>query len=466
MHIFKRNNTYYYKLVIPKDLQKLLPLKRIRFSLHTKCKMKAITLASSYTSKYYTLFFQLRSGIFTEAEMNTLIKHGLYLNVSHISLNKVNKNLPITHTLQELSAMYSNDKIITNAWTTKTLKTYQFVFKVFSKVVNVKAEVNNITRAELQTFKATLIQLPPMKQSYMGLTINQIFELNLHPLANATAQKYLGYIVSLFKWCELEGYVNKSVASGLNIKDDKNKGIGRVPYSIDDLNVLFTQSTLYTKDLNMSLLEHPERIFLPLISMYQGMRLNEIAQLYTKDIRIIDGVYCIDINVNSDDKRLKNKSSARVIPIHNELIELGLIEYVKRQKKLNKVRLWSELTLGLEGYGTNFRKWYGVYNRKCITTDRTKTFHSFRHLFTHTLKQISLSYNIDHFALKYILGHSSSSDVTIDVYTHGYNIKDLAEVINKLKYDGLEIEDTKSQLKYNANFKKKQVKMLQIINKL
>ena len=165
--------------------------------------------------------------------------------------------------------------------------------------------------------------------------------------------------------------------------------------------------------------------------------MNEIAQLYTKDIRLIDGVYCIDINKKSPDKRLKNKSSARVIPVHKELVSLGFISYVKRQEKLKEVRLWTELSLGLEGYGTNFRKWYGVYNRKSITIDRTKTFHSFRHLFTNTLKQLSLSHSIDHFALKYILGHSSSSDVTIDVYTHGYNMKDLAEVINKLKYDGL-----------------------------
>lgn len=440
MYIYKRNQTYYYGLSIPHDLKILIPLKEIRFSLHTTTKKEDIHSSSILTSNYYKLFSQLRSGLHTQEESKTLINRRLYLNINQLNLNT--PRVPI-HTLEELSNKYSEDKMITNTWTDKTFKAYTSVFSVFSKVVNVKQDIKSITRAELQSFKAVLLKLPPMKSNHIKLTIEEILSLNLKVLGVATSQKYLSFIVSLFKWCEVEGYINKSIASGLIIKDDKHKKESRVHYSIDDLNILYTKSLLYTKDLHKVISQHPERVFLPLISMYQGMRLNEIAQLYTDDVRLIDGVYCFDINLNTPDKRLKNKSAPRIIPIHKELIELGFIDYYKKQKKMKKVRLWSELSLGLEGYGTNFRKWYGIFNRKHITEDKTKTFHSFRHLFTHTLKQRSLSENIDHFAIKYLLGHSVSSDITVDVYTHGYNMKELAEVVNKLRYEGLVLDELK-----------------------
>lgn len=445
MHILKRKNTYYYKLKIPKDIKHLIPKNEIRFSLHTHLKRDAIHLSSMLTSKYFTLFSKIRTGLYTEEEFLYSISDEFYLNLNQLNLNNRQTIKPIKN-LKELSRKYSEDKLLTKSWTTKTFKAYTFVFMVFSKVINTNQDINRITREDLQRYKSILIKLPIIKPHQHKLSLEEILLLDNKIISTSTAQKYLSYISSLFKWCEEEGYVSKSVASGLFIKNDKNKESPRVPYSTTDLKSLFYQSTLYTKDFNKTLSEHPERIFLPLISMYQGMRLNEIAQLYTDDIKLIDGVYCIDINTNTTDKRLKNTSSTRLIPIHDELIELGFIDYFKKQKKLKRVRIWSELSLGLEGYGTNFRKWFGLFNRKQITRDRTKTFHSFRHLFTHTLKQISLKEDIDHHAVKYLLGHSVANDITMSVYTHGYNMKDLAEVLNKLHYKGLVLDELKIKL--------------------
>ena len=438
MHIIKRNRTYYYKLKIPIDLQRLIQVNEIRFSLRTNVKRDALLISSNYTNKYYTLFSQIRSGIYTEDEVIKLINTGLYQNLNQLNLKKVKESLPNIYTLEELSYKYSKDKVLTNAWTEKTHKAYLFVFKVFSKIIDVSKDITKISREELQEYKAILTKMPVIKPHQHNLTLNQLLKLNQNVISTSTANKYLNYIISLFKWCEVEGYVSKSVAVGLSIKEYKTKE-SRIPYSLDDLKILYTSSPVYTLDLDKVLSEHPERFFIPLISMYQGMRLNEVSQLYIDDIKVIDGVYCIDINRSTSDKRLKNQASVRVIPIHKELIKLGFIDYVKEQQKLNKVRLWSKLSLGLEGYGTNFRKWYGVYNRTYITKDSTKTFHSFRHLFTDTFKQISLKENIDHYAIKYLLGHSFKDDITMDVYSHGYNMKDLSNVLNKLQYKGLDL---------------------------
>ncbi len=58
---------------------------------------------------------------------------------------------------------------------------------------------------------------------------------------------------------------------------------------------------------------------------YTGCRISEITPLTTKDYRQIDGVWCIYIN---DDgvRTIKNEASRRNIPIHHELIALGVLE--------------------------------------------------------------------------------------------------------------------------------------------
>ena len=46
-----------------------------------------------------------------------------------------------------------------------------------------------------------------------------------------------------------------------------------------------------------------------------------------QDIKEIDKIWCIDINRNTNDKKLKNASSEKVIPIHPKLIELGFLNF-------------------------------------------------------------------------------------------------------------------------------------------
>jgi len=58
--------------------------------------------------------------------------------------------------------------------------------------------------------------------------------------------------------------------------------------------------------------------------MFQGMRMNEICQLYKEDIKKIDNIWCFDINRDRD-KSIKNDDSIRIIPIHQSVIDSGFI---------------------------------------------------------------------------------------------------------------------------------------------
>lgn len=70
----------------------------------------------------------------------------------------------------------------------------------------------------------------------------------------------------------------------------------------------------------------------PLISLFSGMRMGEVLQLYTIDVKVDDGILYFDINGDGDDKSLKTLSSLRTIPVHPELLKIGLMDHVERMR--------------------------------------------------------------------------------------------------------------------------------------
>jgi integrase len=79
--------------------------------------------------------------------------------------------------------------------------------------------------------------------------------------------------------------------------------------------------------------------WLPLIGLYTGARINEVCQLNPQcDIRQEHGIWVFDITEASESdarvkKSVKNKPSRRLLPIHSQLINLGLLAYVKSRKE-------------------------------------------------------------------------------------------------------------------------------------
>ena len=62
--------------------------------------------------------------------------------------------------------------------------------------------------------------------------------------------------------------------------------------------------------------------------LYSGARPGEIAQLHVADMREQHGVWIMHITAEGEGgKRTKTKGSMRVVPVHSELIRLGLIKH-------------------------------------------------------------------------------------------------------------------------------------------
>ena len=70
------------------------------------------------------------------------------------------------------------------------------------------------------------------------------------------------------------------------------------------------------------------------------------------DIKQQDGIWVINLTNDSEDKSVKTVSGNRVVPIHPQLIDLGLLDYVEEIKSSGETKLFPNLRRGkITNYG-------------------------------------------------------------------------------------------------------------------
>ena len=119
-----------------------------------------------------------------------------------------------------------------------------------------------------------------------------------------------------------------NVISGISEVDGTKKTERKAykPFDKEYLLEIFNPKHDFFKD-------NPDMFFSCLIGLFTGARVNAAATLQYKDIKIVDGIECIEIIEDCPKiKKLKNEDSERIVPIHNQLRDVGFIDYVNRKK--------------------------------------------------------------------------------------------------------------------------------------
>jgi integrase len=316
--------------------------------------------------------------------------------------------------LSELVEDYKRDKLAAKRWTPKTQDENLAVYKLCIDIIG-DLPISEIGEDEALTYFETMQKLPPNMNkmpAYKGKTIAEIIALNPTPMAARTINKSLERISSLFKFATLKPKydLRYNPFSGRSL--DESDGQQREPFTNDELARLFGAA------------EHAQRQYttaysywLPIMGLLTGARLNELCQLHLADFEVVGGIHCINIKDAGEGQRLKNKNAKRLVPIHDKLIEVGLIRYVDRLRAQGHDRLFPTLKLTDEGYGKMPSRWFGRFKERCGIMDKhTKVFHSFRHTFISTL----LDNDVEETAIAPIVGHDGKL-ITGQVY---WNVKD------------------------------------------
>lgn len=194
--------------------------------------------------------------------------------------------------------------------------------------------------------------------------------------ARTTIRMRISNLQKLISYSIRKGYMSFNPAHGLKLTLGAEKE-SRIPFSKDELHKIFK-------------LEMPprERLLFS-IAVTTGMRLDEITLLTWDNIKEEDGITYFDLT--TEKYKVKNKGSARKVPVHPS------VSLPKRATG----RLF-DYKLNRDGK-TSDASWTSSQLIRQVTTDERKVFHSFRHTFKDLMRDAGVPSDVH----DYITGHSS-----------------------------------------------------------
>jgi integrase len=305
--------------------------------------------------------------------------------------------------------------------------------------------LGKLDRGMCVKFKDDIRKLPRNRskiQQYRNLDFHEQVSLNVDEkdrISTTTVNNILGYVSSFMKWSRINGFVEVNFFEGMKLKKQIRQRDERDRFTEKELKKIFQKHNYieFTEVENHKYSNY----WTPLISVFSGMRLNEICSLYLDNIiqEKVNGrkkIWCFNILEEPDrpDKHLKTLSSKRVVPIHDTLIDLGFIEFVELLKKrhTNRQRLFQELKYGEGSYIRNVSYFF---NKKYLPllglkTDK-KNFHSIRHTVVDHLKQrlVDISF------INELVGHHHGN-IDLDRYGKGYTTDIIYnKCVKKINYE-------------------------------
>ena len=477
-----RHGGFYFRLLIPIDLRATAQRRECRFSLNTEQRAQAIIAAHHLIAERHTLFDDLRrmsennqhptsdyfakwaeakrENINLKARIDELetqlldAHHQLTQSVPRSRAETVIRNAYVRGQLtgkQDLeealvfpwppakTVLFSTlrDKYLKNLTsrprgarkpppTAKTLEAYEKDISAFVFIMG-DLRIGEIDRETAGEFFNVLRRLPAnisRKKEYRDKTASELIAMNAPSQSEENASKKAERISAMFLWALKEKRtwgIDANPFEGFG-QSDGNQSTRR-PFTPDELMGLFNHPDFQKRRFRTTY-----NFWLIPLAMFTGARLGELAQLDLKDFVTVENIPCIDINdIEATDttqdaegrkKRVKTKNAKRLVPIHRELIRIGLLRHVEAMRARGERYLFPELSrTRRDGPGHAASNWFQRFRAKVgITAKQATVFHSFRHLFITTI----LDAEVPPHMLAPVVGHESEL-ITGKVY---WNKKD------------------------------------------
>ena len=158
--------------------------------------------------------------------------------------------------------------------------------------------------------------------------------------------------------------------------------------------------------------------WLPLLGLYTGARIDEIASLQLSEVAECDGVWCYYMSSKEANGGGKNDFAPRWVPVHPKVLAAGFLSFCKMLKDEGHTRVFPEFgNAARDGYSKRATVDFTEYRRSVkvgeLTERSTKTFHSFRSTIVSEMKERG----VDGDLRRELVGHSKGKgDVHDTVY--------------------------------------------------
>lgn len=209
-------------------------------------------------------------------------------------------------TLSDLVAAYFSDGERGKKWTAKTRQELANIFALLVEILGPGKQLAELSRKDFAYVKEVLGKLPSNRSKNPRYRDKSISELLAFPiptedlLSATTINKNLGWASALLGWGQLHGYVPANFAEGLALAKTCRDDECRQPYTDDEVTTLLNGLCDQTQGF-------PWRKWVPLLLLYQGMRVNEAAQLRLEDFGEVEGIPVVTIT-DEGGGRLKTSS--------------------------------------------------------------------------------------------------------------------------------------------------------------
>ena len=333
----------------------------------------------------------------------------------------------------------------------RTVDEYERAITLFTELHG-DLPIAQIKRAHARQFREALRDVPRKRTGkLLKAPLPELAQWGReHPEAQkigaGTVNKLIGGVQAVCRWARREDMLPDDWADPLAEMRLEEQESGRAPFELGELKAIFG-TPVFTKGERPKGGRGEAAFWLPLLALFGGERLSELAGLRISDVihnQLIGGD-CIFITPDRKAaRRLKTKQSERFVPVHPELIKLGFLDFVAAQAKARGEKEWlfPETAPGTNGAAA-YSKWFGRYIGAHGVTDEAKVFHSFRHLFTDALRVADVSDELR----QALLGWSGGG------IPARYGAKDkaarfrhrLREAVARVSYEGLDLSHLTSR---------------------
>lgn len=254
-------------------------------------------------------------------------------------------------------------------------------------------------------------------------------------LGISTTNRHWFFLRQLTEWFSGHHPLAKLEYSAFIVEDDRDPRLLTEHYTEEQGRALFrlspwTGAASWTKLFKPGDgIWHGAAYFVPLIAWYTGFRREEICGLELADIERHDGAWHFSVRPNAT-RRLKNAWSARLLPVADELIRLGLTDYIEALRAEGETLLFPELRAE-SGIGTMGDAFYKTVWTKCAAQlpflKKGMAVHSFRHTLATGLKAVSVAEDVR----ADVLGHRITNE-TGGRYSKASDLDMLRVAVNKI----------------------------------
>lgn len=180
--------------------------------------------------------------------------------------------------------------------------------------------------------------------------------------SNVYVANQVSHVAQLFDALARKEIIQTNPVRGLVVVKKSEKAARRSqghewePFDLETLKRIFDP-----KNLAKTRMEHVR--WGAVIGLYTGARVGEIAQIFLRDFVVEEGTHCLKICADSDGQSIKTgESGERLVPVHPDLVRLGLLERVAQLRAAGEERLFPRMRIdSAAGRGNSMSKGFNYY---------------------------------------------------------------------------------------------------------